>query len=60
MPGGRTWETQKPRANPHRAGGDPRGDRPSWAFELGWVSGGEENAIFPSRVSFLFGTFSIN
>ena len=43
-----------------RPGGVPRGDRPSWAFELGWVSGGEEIAIFPSRVSFLFGSFSLD
>ena len=41
-------------------GGDPRGDRPSWAFPLGWVSGGEEIAIFPSRGSFLFGPFSLD
>ena len=41
-------------------GGDPRGDRPSWAFQIGWVSGGEEIAIFPSRVSFLFGSFSLD
>ncbi len=40
-------------------GGVPRGDRPSWAFQIGWVSGGEEIAIFPSRVSFLFGSFSL-
>ena len=43
-----------------RPGGVPRGERPSWAFELGWVSGGEENAIFPSRGSFLFGSFSLD
>ena len=41
-------------------GGVPRGDRPSWAFPLGWVSGGEEIAIFPSRVSFLFASFSLD
>ena len=41
-------------------GGVPRGALPSWAFELGWVSGGEEIAIFPSRGSFLFGSFSLD
>ena len=41
-------------------GGVPRGALPSWAFPLGWVSGGEEIAIFPSRGSFLFGSFSLD
>ena len=59
-PGGGTWEIQELLGESGPPGGDPRGDRPSWAFQLGWVSGGEENAIFPSRVSFLFGSFSLD
>ena len=58
----RRWNPENidPPGESVRPGGDPRGDRPSWAFQLGWVSGGEETAIFPSRVSFLFGSFSLD
>ena len=59
-PGGYTWEIQEPLGECVPPGGVPRGDRPSWAFPLGWVSGGEEIAIFPSRVSFLFASFSLD